>query len=295
MDSQLRGPSSEESQKRGPAQPIAVLGMGCRLPGGINTPSELWTSLVQGRDSISEVPAERWDLGLHFDSDPRHPLTQHVRVGGFVDGIDQFDPAFFGVSPREADCMDPQHRLLLEVAWRAIEDGGQPLEKLRGNAVGVFMGISTSDYRDLLWAAEKRWLIPDNEPFLLSGNVGCVGANRISYLFDLHGPSFTLDTACSSSLVAVHLACESLWRGESELALAGGVQALIHPGYQTTFCKAGLLSPEGRCRSFDAAADGYVLVCGKPITTLVSIHPILSMWKHMAPVPGLEILLKLGP
>lgn len=238
--------------------PIAVVGMGCRLPGGIESPAQFWQVLAQGREVITEVPPERWDQALHHHPEPRHPLTQHVSKGGFVDGIDQFDPGFFGLSPREAVCMDPQQRLLLEVAWRALEDGAQPLERLKGRDVGVFIGISSGDYGALLWASEQRWLTPDNDPFILAGNTGCIAANRLSYLFDWRGPSFTVDTACSSSLVAVHQACASLWRGESELALVGGVQALLHPGLQSTFCKAGLLSAQGRCRSFDAAADGYV-------------------------------------
>lgn len=239
-------------------EPIAIVGIGCRLPGGANSAAEFWELLRQGRDAISEVPPERWDLGLHFDPDPQAPLHQHVRHGGFIDGIDQFDPAFFGISPREAVCMDPQQRLLLEVAWQALEDAGLPLERVRGTATGVFMGISSADYSSLLWASEADLAIPDNEPFVLPGNTGCIAANRLSYFFDFKGPSFTVDTACSSSLVAVHLACESLWRGEGTAALAGGVQALIHPGIHSSFCKAGLLAPDGRCKSFDAAANGYV-------------------------------------
>lgn len=239
-------------------EPIAIIGIGCRLPGGANSAQAFWQLLREGRSAISEVPAERWDLTTHFDPDPQTPLHQHVRHGGFVDGIDQFDPAFFGISPREAVCMDPQQRLLMEVAWQAIESAGQPLEAIRGSRTAVFMGISSSDYSSLLWASPEQYRIPDNEPFVLPGNTGCIAANRLSYFFDFKGPSFTVDTACSSSLVAVHLACESLWRGESSAALVGGVQALIHPGIQSSFCKAGLLAPDGRCKSFDAAANGYV-------------------------------------
>ncbi len=265
-------------------EPIAVLGMGCRLPGGIESPEQFWQLLADGRETITEVPASRWDQSLHYHPDPRHPLTQHVSRGGFVQGIDQFDPAFFGISPREAVCMDPQQRMLLEVAWRAIENGGQPLERLKGRAVGVFMGISSTDYAALLWASEDRWLTPDNDPFILAGNTGSIAANRISYLFDLRGPSYTIDTACSSSLVAVDQACASLWRGESELALVGGVQALIHPAMQTMFCKAGLLSPAGRCSSFDAAADGYVRSEG---AGAVLLKPLAAALKDGDPVQAL--------
>jgi acyl transferase domain-containing protein len=229
--------------------PIAIVGIGCRLPGGIEGPATFWDLLREGREAITEIPAERWDLDLHFHPDSQNPLTQHVRRGGFVEGIDQFDPAFFGISPREAVCMDPQQRLLLEVSWRALEDAGVPPEQLRGRRVGVFIGISSGDYSSLLWASPERYATPDNEPFVLPGNTGCIAANRLSYFFDFKGPSFTVDTACSSSLVAVHLACESLWRGESELAMAGGVQALIHPGIQMSFCKAGLLPRRPGIRS----------------------------------------------
>ncbi|MEN9766606.1 MAG: hypothetical protein RLZZ32_566 [Cyanobacteriota bacterium] len=240
------------------SEPIAIVGIGCRLPGGANSAEAFWALLREGRSAITEVPPERWDLATHFDPDPQTPLHQHVRHGGFVDGLDQFDAAFFGISPREALCMDPQQRLLMEVAWQAVESAGQPLEAIRGSRTAVFMGISSSDYSSLLWASPEQYRIPDNEPFVLPGNTGCIAANRLSYFFDFKGPSFTVDTACSSSLVAVHLACESLWRGESTAALVGGVQALIHPGIQSSFCKAGLLAPDGRCKSFDGAANGYV-------------------------------------
>ncbi|MCP9793026.1 SDR family NAD(P)-dependent oxidoreductase [Vulcanococcus limneticus Candia 3F8] len=239
-------------------EPIAIIGVGCRLPGGVKDAESFWDLLREGRDAITEVPPERWDLTKHFDPDPQAPLRLHVSQGGFIDGIDQFDPSFFGITPREAVCMDPQQRLLMEVAWQTLEDAGQPLDGIRGQQVGVFMGISSSDYSSLLWISEEDFAIPDNEPFVLPGNTGCIAANRLSYFFDFKGPSFTVDTACSSSLVAVHLACESLWRGECSAALAGGVQALIQPAIQGIFCKAGLLAPDGRCKSFDAAANGYV-------------------------------------
>ncbi len=249
-------------------EPIAICGIGCRLPGGANSAQSFWELLRDGQDAIGDIPADRWDLSLHFDADAQKPLHQHVRRGGFIDGIDQFDPAFFGISPREAVCMDPQQRLLLEVAWQAIEDAGQPLETIRGQNVAVFIGISSADYSSLLWLSEEDYAIPDNEPFVLPGNTGCIAANRLSYFFDFKGPSLSVDTACSSSLVAVHLACESIWRGEASAALAGGVQALIHPGIQSSFCKAGLLAPDGRCKSFDAAADGYVRSEGAGVVLL---------------------------
>ncbi|WP_320675169.1 thioester reductase domain-containing protein [Prochlorococcus sp. MIT 1341] len=266
--------------------PIAIIGIGCNLPGGIQSPDQFWEVLRDGKDAIRQIPNERWDLDFHFNPDPKKPLTQHVRKGGFIEDIDLFDPGFFGITPREAICMDPQQRLLLEVSWRSIEDAGVPIDKIRGQSVGVFVGISSADYSSLLWASSEDYLTPDNEPFILPGNTGCIAANRLSYFLDLKGPSFTVDTACSSSLVAVHLACESLQKGESELAIAGGVQALLHPGIQMSFCKAGLLSPEGRCKSFDSEANGYVrsegagVVLLKPLKTALrdgdQIHALIE-------------------
>jgi thioester reductase-like protein len=255
---------------------IAIIGIGCRYPGGVESPSDLWSLLADGKSTITEIPLSRWNLDLHFHEDCTHPLTQHVRHGGFVNDIEKFDPAFFGISPREAVCMDPQQRLLLEVTWRAIEDSGYKAELLKSREVGVFIGISSSDYSSLLWTSNEDYGTPDNEPYILPGNTGCIAANRISYFLDLKGPSFTIDTACSSSLVAVHLACESLAKGESSMAFVGGVQALLHPGVQTMFCKAGLLSPEGRCKSFDAQANGYVRSEGAGIVLLKPLANALA-------------------
>jgi thioester reductase-like protein len=258
----------ESSGFNGHRAGIAIIGIGCRYPGGVESVSGFWSLLVDGKSTITEIPSSRWNLDFHFHDNPSHPLTQHVRHGGFVDDIDQFDPAFFGVSPREAICMDPQQRMLLEVTWRAMEDGGYTFDRLRSRDVGVFVGISSSDYSSLLWSSDKDYGTPDNEPYVLPGNTGCIAANRISYFLDLKGPSFTVDTACSSSLVAVHLACESMAKGESSMAFVGGVQALLHPGVQTMFCKAGLLSPDGRCKSFDARANGYVRSEGAGVVLL---------------------------
>ncbi len=255
---------------------IAIIGIGCHLPGGIQSPEQFWEFIRDGKDAITNIPSDRWDLDAHFNSDPKNPLTQHVRKGGFIEEIDLFDPSFFGITPREAICMDPQQRMLLQVSWRSIENAGLPIEDIRGRSVGVFVGISSADYSSLLWASSEDYLTPDNEPFILPGNTGCIAANRLSYFLDLKGPSFTVDTACSSSLVAVHLACESLRKGESDLAIAGGVQALIHPGIQMSFCKAGLLSPEGRCKSFDAEANGYVRSEGAGVVLLKPLKAALK-------------------
>ena len=165
-------------------EPIAIVGIGCRLPGDINSINDFWQVLKNGKDVIRQVPDERWDLDFHFNSDPLNPLTQHVKYGGFVDNIQDFDPAFFGITPREAKCMDPQQRMLLEVSWRTIENAGYPSESLKGKSVGVYVGISSSDYSSLLWISNEDYLTPNNEPFILSGNTGCIAANRISYFFD---------------------------------------------------------------------------------------------------------------
>lgn len=230
-------------------EPIAIIGIGCRFPQS-QTPEEFWQLLANGVDAVGEIPASRWDVEAYYDPDPTKPHKMSTRWGGFIDKIEEFDPQFFGIAPREISSMDPQQRLMLEVAWEAIEDSGQQAENLAGKPVGVFVGISSQEY--------SHNILGSDDPYCLSGNTGCVTANRISYVFDFKGPSLAIDTACSSSLVATYLACESLWKGESSLALAGGVQAILSPGLMISFCKAGLLSPDGRCKSFDAAANGYV-------------------------------------
>ncbi|MBC1262515.1 SDR family NAD(P)-dependent oxidoreductase [Synechococcus sp. BSF8S] len=257
-------------------QQIAIVGVGCKLPGGIDSPKTFWDFLAAGRDAITEIPPERWDLDHHFTSDSSVPLKQHVRKAGFIEDIDKFDASFFGITPREAISMDPQQRMMLEVAWRAVEDANIPLEQIKSKQVGVFVGISSNDYGSLLWINESGYSTPNNEPFLLPGNTGCIAANRISYIFDLKGPSFTIDTACSSSLVAVHLACQSILSGESEMALVGGVQIIAHPGVQMLFNKAGLLSPDGQCKSFDARANGYVRSEGAGMVLLKPLEKALQ-------------------
>jgi 8-amino-7-oxononanoate synthase len=229
-------------------EPIAVIGIGCRLPGA-NNPQEFWKLLHDNVDAITEVPSSRWDLDTFYDPDPTQPHKMNTRWGGFLDQVDRFDPTFFGITPREANTIDPQQRLILEVAWEALEDAGQVPQHLSGSKTGVFIGISSHDYSSL---------VTSNDPYALTGNVNCIAANRISYVFNFRGPSLAVDTACSSSLVAVHLACQSLWNQESTLALAGGVQVILSPDLSVSFSKAGLLSPDGRCKTFDAKANGYV-------------------------------------
>ncbi|ELS04099.1 polyketide synthase family protein [Xenococcus sp. PCC 7305] len=232
-------------------EPIAIIGIGCRFPGAKN-PQAFWELIRDGRDGVREVPKSRWDINSYYDCDPSKPGKTNTRWGGFLEDIDYFDPQFFSIAPKEAVTMDPQQRLLLEVAWETLEDAGQIPETLRGSKTGVFIGIGTHDYSIMMWQQ------PVSEPYATTGTGNCIAANRISYIFDFKGPSLAVDTACSSSLVAVHLACQSIWTGESAIALAGGVNMLLLPTIMVGFSKGGFMSSEGRCKSFDAGADGYV-------------------------------------
>ncbi|MEY2857295.1 MAG: hypothetical protein RLZZ74_1607, partial [Cyanobacteriota bacterium] len=246
-------------------EPIAIIGIGCRFPGAEN-PQAFWSMIRDGKSGIVEVPKSRWDVNVYYDADQSQPGKANTRWGGFLDDIENFDPQFFGIAPKEAVTMDPQQRLLLEVAWETLEDAGQIPEDLKGSKTGVFIGIGTHDYSIMLWQQ------PVSEPYATTGTGNCIAANRISYSFDFKGPSLAVDTACSSSLVAVHLACQSIWTGESELALAGGVNMLLLPTIMVGFSKGGFMSSDGRCKSFDADADGYVrgegagLVLLKPLS-----------------------------
>ncbi|MCC5623981.1 type I polyketide synthase, partial [Nostoc sp. CHAB 5715] len=246
-------------------EPIAIIGIGCRFPGGANNPEAFWNLLRDGVDTITEVPEERWNLRTFYDPDRQKPGKIYTRWGGFVEGIDQFDAEFFGISPREAALIDPQQRLLLEVAWEALENGGQVPERLAGSSTGVFVGLYMHDYQHIQLDSSARNLLGAQ---MTTGTAMSIAANRISYVFDFHGPSMALDTACSSSLVAVHLACQSIWNGESTLALAGGVNAILQPDMTIGMCKASMLSPDGRCKSFDAAANGFVRGEGAGIVVL---------------------------
>jgi acyl transferase domain-containing protein/NADPH:quinone reductase-like Zn-dependent oxidoreductase/SAM-dependent methyltransferase/acyl carrier protein len=262
----------EEQAGSSRRQPIAIIGMGCRFPGGANSPRLFWELLRDGRDAITEIPDERWNVRAFYDVDPARRGKTYARFGGFVKDLDKFDAQFFGISPREAACIDPQHRLLMEVAWEAMEDAGLPPDKLAGSSVGVFVGISTCDYGGIQTAPSERRSI---SAYTNLGLGMCIAANRLSYLFDFHGPSFSVDTACSSSLVAVHLACQSLWNGECSLALVGGVNAILRPEGTIGFSKSAMLAHDGHCKSFDARADGYVrsegagMVVLKPLTTAI--------------------------
>ena len=236
-----------------PYDAIAVIGIGCRFPGNSNSPDDFWSLLAEGRDAIGPIPENRWHLEEYYAEYPGKPGKMYTAEGGFLDDIDLFDPEFFGISPREAKAMDPQQRLLLEVAMQTLDEAGVDRESLAGSKTGVFVGISGSDY--------ARMLFQNPGALDLYGGTGTapsIAANRISYLLGLNGASISVDTACSSSLVAVHLACRSLRDGESNLALAGGVNLILSPEMNIVFSNANLMSPDGRCKAFDASANGYV-------------------------------------
>jgi len=252
------------------ADPIAIIGIGCRFPGAAG-PEAFWRLLRDGIESVGEIPADRWDVDAYHDPDPAAPGKMVTRRAGFLDQVDRFDAGFFGISPREAMHTDPQQRLLLEVAWEALEDAGQPPERLAGAAVGVYVGIATNDYRRLSWESPEG-----GDAYTVAGNAASIAANRLSYAFDFRGPSLAVDTACSSSLVAVHLACEAIRTGEAALALAGGVNLILAPEVMASFSKAGFLSPEGRCKSFDAAADGYARGEGVGVVVLKPLARALA-------------------
>ncbi|MET0896285.1 MAG: beta-ketoacyl synthase N-terminal-like domain-containing protein [Mycobacterium sp.] len=233
-------------------EPIAIVGIGCRLAGSVTTPAEFWTFLLEGRSAVTEVPAERWEPYLRRDPRNAAILKHTTPWGSFLDNLPAFDAEFFGVSPREAELMDPQQRLAVEVCWEALEHAGVPPRSVAGSDTAVLMGVNSDDYGKLLMED-----LPGIEAWTGIGTSLCGVANRVSHLLDLRGPSVALDAACAASLVAVHQACQLLRDGETSLALAGGVSALIGPGLTRVLDVAGATAPDGRCKTFDAAADGY--------------------------------------
>ena len=235
------------------AEPVAVVGIGCRFPGHVVGPEGYWRLLVDGEDAISEVPADRWDAEAFYDPDPLTLGRMTTKRGGFVSDIGRFDADFFGITPREAAAMDPQQRMLLEVAWEALEHAGIPSDSLSGSRTGVMMGVYYNEYQSL--SAQSPEMV---SAYTGTGNAHSVTVGRIAYLLGLRGPAVAVDTACSSSLVAVHLACQSLRLRETDLALAGGVNVILRPETQIAISAWGLLSADGRCKTFDASADGFV-------------------------------------
>ncbi len=240
--------------ERAAREPIAIIGAGCRLPGDADDVESFWRLMHDGVDAISRYPSERWDIDELYDPDTEVPGKIATREGGFIRSIDRFDPAFFGIAPREAQGMDPQQRLLLEVTWEALEHAGQAPDRLEKSATGVYIGSCSTDYTYLQVKAGDPTLL---DAHFTSGIAHSVLSGRISYLLGLQGPSLTIDTACSSSLVAVHLACQALRSGECRMALAGGVNLILAPDLFIALSHSRMLAPDGRCKTFDAAADGF--------------------------------------
>ncbi|MDB9517358.1 thioester reductase domain-containing protein [Roseofilum reptotaenium CS-1145] len=235
-------------------EPIAIIGMSCRFPGGASTPEGFWDILQNGVDAIAEVPKDRWDLDNYYNPDPDTPGKMHSPYGGFIDQVKEFDANFFGISPKETIHLDPQHRLLLEVSWEALEHSGKNPQQLKGSQTGVFVGICSSDYSHRILSHGLEQI----DAYISSGNSHSTASGRISYMLGLVGPNLVVDTACSSSLVSIHLACSSLRNQECNLALAGGVNLLLSPEVSIALSQGRMLSVDGRCKTFDASANGYV-------------------------------------
>jgi acyl transferase domain-containing protein len=264
-------------------EPIAIIGIGCRFPGS-DSPQAFWKLLCEGRDAIREVPADRWHVDALYDRDPEQRGKTISRWGGFIDNIDQFDWQTFRILPREARHIDPQHRLLLEVTWEALEDAGLPLNKVAGSQTFVGVGISWNDYLRL---QSRNWSQLDG--YTAVGNPYCFAANRISYAFDLKGPSVSLDAGCASSLASIYFACQSLWSGEATQALAGGVNLMLSPDSTIMMSKAGLLSAEGRCKTLDAEADGFVRGEGAGMIVLKRLADVAPSDRVYAIILGIHL------
>ncbi|MEM6753811.1 MAG: type I polyketide synthase, partial [Cyanobacteria bacterium P01_C01_bin.38] len=259
-------------------EPIAIIGISCRFPNA-KTPEAFWQLLRNGVDAITEIPPERWSIDTFYNSEAATPQKMNTRWSGFLEQVDQFEPSFFGVAPREAQQIDPQQRLLLEVSWEALENAGIIPESLAGSQTGVIIGISSVDYHRLLYKD-----LSNIEAYSGTGTTLSIAANRLSYLLNLRGPSIALDTACSSSLVAVHLATESLQSRESNLCLVGGVNLILSPEGAITFSQAGMMAADGRCKTFDASADGYVRGEGCGVVVLKRLSDALEDGDHIQAV-----------
>ena len=253
-DGVQRSASANSSPPMGttPVTPVAVIGMACRLPGGIDSPEQLWEALLRGDDLVTEIPPDRWDADEYYDPEPGVPGRSVSKWGSFLDDVAGFDSEFFGINEREATAIDPQHRLLLETSWEAVEHAGLSPARLAGSRTGVYVGLTHDDY--ILVAADAHAL---EGPYGFLGNNYSMASGRIAYAMDLHGPAITVDTACSSGLVTVHMACRSLHDGECDVALAGGATVTLDPRKSSAGSAGGMLSPTGHCHAFDVAADGF--------------------------------------
>src|SRR5215831_95745 len=249
---------------------IAIVGASCRFPGAEDLEG-FWRLLASGEDAVSEVDPQRWSTKFFYHPDRSEPGKSYTWAAGLINGIDLFEPSFFGISPREASQMDPQQRLLLELVWHALEDAGIPTSKISGSSMGVYIGASTTDYSDL-WLGDPA----SADSYSMTGTTLSIFANRISYVFDLRGPSLTIDTACSSSLVALHHACEAIRSQRVAAAIVGGVNLLLAPYPYLGFCSASMLSRRGRCFAFDERADGYVRGEGGGVVILRPLEDALA-------------------
>ncbi len=252
------------------ADAIAIVGVACRFPGA-NNPQQFWDLLSSGRDAVTEIPDERWSKAYYFHPRRGQPGKSYTWAAGVIADVDRFDAGFFGISPREIRQMDPQQRLMLETVWEALEDAGIPSAKLAGSGAGVYVGVSSMDYATLRLGDPAS-----GDAYFMTGMTNSIVANRVSYIFDLRGPSFAVDTACSSSLVALDLGCEALRRGQAPVAIVGGVNLLLAPFSFLGFCQASMLSPTGRCHAFDASADGYVRAEGAGVAILKPLRDALQ-------------------
>lgn len=278
--------SQLETQKSFQNEPIAIIGMGCRFPGDAKDPESFWSVLKNSVDTIKEIPRSRWDVDQLYDPDPDIPGRMYVRQAALINDVDKFDANFFGIAPTEAISMDPQHRLLLEVSWEALENAGQPPLKLKNSQTGVFVGITSSDYLQL----QARLGDESNiDAYSITGTSLNTVAGRLSYVLGLQGPSMAIDTACSSSLVAIHLACQSLRNRECNKAIAGGVNLILSPYSIVAACKTRILSPDGRCKTFDERADGIgrgegcgIIILKRLSDAIVDKDSILALIKGSA-------------
>ncbi|WP_395067677.1 SDR family NAD(P)-dependent oxidoreductase [Paraburkholderia silvatlantica] len=250
---------------------IAIVGMSCRFPGGVTGPEEFWSLLESEKDAVTHIPADRFGTEFYQHPSKREPGKSYTFAAGVLDDVAGFDAAFFGISPREATQMDPQQRLLLELTWEAFEDAGVRPEALRGSDCAVYVGVASSDYGN-----RNMDDLNTVDPYSATGNTLSIASNRISWVYDLRGPSMSIDTACSSSLVALHQAVKALQTGDASMALAGGVNLLLHPFGFVGFSKASMLSPRGRCRAFDATGDGYVRAEGGAVVVLKTLERALA-------------------